>query len=479
MTAYGSILRRLLDFTGSKLYAVADEVGYDVSYISKWCNKDLLPAPKTAHAVNGELGRYFAAGICRDGQEADFAAAFPEAGGERSLDQQITALLARSYEASAQHRTAAAPAGGGSELLIQHHEILGKLRDLQVPLTEGKGEVVCTIDLLTLLNGRDFGVLDHLFEEGEVHLHAALDMDRFQQDTDRNLGLLYQFISRHRESYVTLYEGSGLEREGFLAIRGGCAMMMGISRREELDALWTAEGASGAALFEKAKGRLRERPVLLSPATPEDMRRNGYRTDFYSRDQFRFFSPYGFEFLLPQSARDRLLQTAPPEAAGDLRNLFITWEEVFQKSHIEFWLLKSSALRYLESGELLFADILWKMSPKERLEHLDSVKERVLNNQDIRFVLLDDEALPSEHLPSLSAYVTPKKLFLKNPSAYLTGRGPKFYSVHGEGLIRAAGDFLGNWEKRPDCRIYDYRDVEEVESRYGGMMRRMLSVDET
>ena len=46
MTDYGIMLRRFIDFTGSKLYAVADEIGYDVSYVSKWCNKDLLPAPK-------------------------------------------------------------------------------------------------------------------------------------------------------------------------------------------------------------------------------------------------------------------------------------------------------------------------------------------------------------------------------------------------------------------------------------------------
>ena len=88
MTEYGAVLRRLLDFTGSKLYAVADEVGYDVSYISKWCNKDLLPAPKTAHVVDVALGRYFAAAIRRDGLEGAFAAAFPEAagGGRRQFE---------------------------------------------------------------------------------------------------------------------------------------------------------------------------------------------------------------------------------------------------------------------------------------------------------------------------------------------------------------------------------------------------------
>ena len=59
MTEYGTLLRRLVDFTGSKLYAVADEVGYDVSYISKWCNKDLLPAPQDRPHSQCGAGAFF------------------------------------------------------------------------------------------------------------------------------------------------------------------------------------------------------------------------------------------------------------------------------------------------------------------------------------------------------------------------------------------------------------------------------------
>ena len=77
MTDYGIMLRRLIDFTGSKLYAVADEIGYDVSYVSKWCNKDLLPAPKTAATVNKVLVGFFADCIRQDGREAEFFTAFP------------------------------------------------------------------------------------------------------------------------------------------------------------------------------------------------------------------------------------------------------------------------------------------------------------------------------------------------------------------------------------------------------------------
>ena len=482
MTAYGSLLRRLLEFTGTKLYAAAEEVGYDVSYVSKWCSRDLLPAPKTAHGVNTALGRYLAAAIERDGQEADFVAAFPQAPAGLPLERRITALLSEAYEASAHRREAPCPAGELT-LLTQRHEMLGKLRDLPPPGSGPEGAVVCTIDLLTLLESRDLTVLEHLFQKGEVHLHAALDLERFQRDPDRSVRLLYRFLSRHRETFVTLYDGAGLEREGLLAIRNGTAMMAGLDRRGELDTLLAAEGTAGARLWETAWTRLRERPVLLAPARPEDMSRNGYRTDFYSRDQFQFFSCFGFEFLLPEAACGWLAQAGAAggmdaDHARDIRRLFITWEEVFQKSRIDFYILKSTLLRYLESGELIFADILCRMSPAQRLEHLEAVKERLLGNPNIRFHLLDDDALPAEDLPGLAAYLNPKKLFLKNPSAYLTGKGPLFYTVQSEVLIQAARGFLESLGTLPGSGTYDQRDLAELEGRYGGMLYRMLTLQE-
>lgn len=479
MTEYGTLLRRLVDFTGSKLYAVADEVGYDVSYISKWCNKDLLPAPKTAHTVDVALGRFFGDAIRRDGAEAAFDAAFPGARGDGALEQRITALLAEAYDASAHHRAATGTAATSeAELLIRHHEILDRLRTIPTP---GKGDtVVCTIDLLTLLKSRDFPALEHLFHGKGIHIHAALDLSPFQQGGQEEMGLLYGFLSRNRESFITLYDGAGLEREGLLAVGEHCGMLMSMDGHGELDALVMSRGTAGAQLRETAMTRLSERPILLSPARPEDMRRGGYRTDFYSRDQFQFFSPYGFEFLLPPSVCEPILQAGGPAAGPvwDLRRLFITWEEVFQKSHIDFYLLKSSLLRYLDTGELLFADIPYHMSYAQRLEHLENIKDRVLANHDIRFFVLDDDALPPGPPPGFGVYLSPKKLFLKSPGAYLTGEGPMFYTVQSDTLIQAAQRYLEHLQSLNACRCFDHRDVPELERRYGGMIYRMLTMQQ-
>ena len=65
MSIYGTLLKKLINFSGSKLSTVAEEVGYDVSYISKWCNKAKLPAAKMAPNINRTLANHFSREILK------------------------------------------------------------------------------------------------------------------------------------------------------------------------------------------------------------------------------------------------------------------------------------------------------------------------------------------------------------------------------------------------------------------------------
>ena len=60
MNAYGTVLKQLIQLTGSKLSTISDVIGYDVSYISKWCNKSMLPAAKMVPEINRSMASLFA-----------------------------------------------------------------------------------------------------------------------------------------------------------------------------------------------------------------------------------------------------------------------------------------------------------------------------------------------------------------------------------------------------------------------------------
>ena len=43
---FGKLIEKLIYFSGQKNYSLATELGYDVSYISKWINSTMLPSAK-------------------------------------------------------------------------------------------------------------------------------------------------------------------------------------------------------------------------------------------------------------------------------------------------------------------------------------------------------------------------------------------------------------------------------------------------
>ena len=69
---YGELLKKLIVFTNTKMAVLARETGYDISYISKWCNKGLLPTPRTISVINKKLSKVFAKEVISQEREDDF-----------------------------------------------------------------------------------------------------------------------------------------------------------------------------------------------------------------------------------------------------------------------------------------------------------------------------------------------------------------------------------------------------------------------
>ena len=53
-----------------------------------------------------------------------------------------------------------------------------------------------------------------------------------------------------------------------------------------------------------------------------------------------------------------------------------------------------------------------------------------------------------------------------------------FYTVQSEVLIQAARSFLDSLQRLPGSGVYSQEDVADLEGRYGGMLYRMLTLQE-
>ena len=49
---FGKLIDKLIYFSGQKNYSLAMKLGYDVSYISKWINLNMLPSAKNIKNIS-------------------------------------------------------------------------------------------------------------------------------------------------------------------------------------------------------------------------------------------------------------------------------------------------------------------------------------------------------------------------------------------------------------------------------------------
>ena len=75
---YGELLKKLIIFTNTKIMVIANETGYDISYISKWCNKGILPTTRTISVINKKLSKVFANEIMTQDRLDNFFISFSD-----------------------------------------------------------------------------------------------------------------------------------------------------------------------------------------------------------------------------------------------------------------------------------------------------------------------------------------------------------------------------------------------------------------
>ena len=157
--------------------------------------------------------------------------------------------------------------------------------------------------------------------------------------------------------------------------------------------------------------------------------------------------------------------------------LQITWEEIFEKNTLDFYVLKSSLMKYIDDGEIIFADVVYHMTPEERKLHIENVLALSKKNRNIQFYVIDDEQLVNkQQMIQFSIFNNRKKLFLKNPGRYHTDVGPYFYSVLSDQLIQRISSYLDDLKNADFCSHYDAESLQTFYDKYSSLVHRMIDL---
>ena len=156
MSDYGEVLKKLIRFTDMKMSAAADIAGYDISYISKWCNKSKLPAARVAGNVNRNLAKAFAGEIKNNGDLDAFCAEFSVSVRDEQLETYIYTILKEAFKSSLSFNDSQV-----RKNVIHHARVLSNRRDIVDYMTHELPammftspepvEALCTFDIISML----------------------------------------------------------------------------------------------------------------------------------------------------------------------------------------------------------------------------------------------------------------------------------------------------------------------------------------
>ncbi|MEL7598151.1 MAG: hypothetical protein AAGU01_08115, partial [Clostridiaceae bacterium] len=156
---YGSILKKLLCFTDTKFVVLSKVVGYDISYISKWCNNIKIPTSKNIEIINEKASVFFSEQIVKRNIVTEFYKLFkipePMDTGDSKINSilknQIYTLLDNSYKKSEidlYEKTE--KKHDESKVIVGKNKVINFIREIISTTIEDSTtdvELLCTVDI--------------------------------------------------------------------------------------------------------------------------------------------------------------------------------------------------------------------------------------------------------------------------------------------------------------------------------------------
>ncbi len=488
MEDYGSVLKNLVKFTNIKLSSLANITGYDVSYVSKWCNQSKLPSTRISLAVNAKLSKTFADEILDQNEFENFCNEFELETSTENLQDCINSMLKNAYKLTLEdkNKKTSDKLKLQTDVFIGQNEISNFVNTAFYDLVFSNSEpveILCTMDISKLnfiLSQNQKEIC--LKPNATITANVGLNLDTLGE---KELLQVYYIINRFHHISFNFFNNSNFKENNLIVIKNKAAIMASINSNGHFEMISViTDPEKVERVFANTSTLFKINHLLILPMSSREMIMDGYRSNFYALNNYQIFLAKGFEYLLPPNLIDSLVKAAYEQGYNSvtekiLRKLVSTWEDLFNHETLDFFMMKTDLIKYIEDGEFYCTDVVYRMSVEERKAHIQRVIEICELNPKINFYIIDDENLsyPNKYA-FFSLYSNHNKLFLKNTKSFYDSKGPQFYGILNESLIEKIGLCIDEAKKSEYCIHFTASKVKDFMEKYKVMIERIMSLSE-
>ena len=495
MSSYAHLLKQFLKFLDIKFIVLANALGYDTSYISKWCNGIKTPSLKSVSTIHKQMSILFAKEIILQNKVNAFFLEFKlEIPEEKEmlkdvsfLENTIFSLLNKIYNlknsnSEFEEKDKINFIFGKNDTI---HFLEEKLKNILSKTSYSKLEFYLTTDL-TIINLQPlFSLFSALKRKNiDIYIHLGIDLKQLEVSSDKKLKNIFQLINRYANLNIELYDNFNFKNLNILLLKNEMALQYSLSKNGDFQAFTVIEKKDilnniSSIIINSFK----EKDKIWQSFLTKKVLKDKYRTIFYSSDFFNFFVVYGFEFLMPPALIDNIISYAKKENYSEqdqiaILRVKIAWEEIFEKSSINFFVLKSALLQYLEKGKLTCVNVSYQTNIEERQKHYEYAINLLEKNPRIHLYILDDDIFNKSNIPyNIGIFCNRKKVFFKNYYSLKEKIEPYFINVNNKKMISQINLLFEKLKKSDYCREYSVEELKILWEKYSNMFFRLGEIN--
>lgn len=493
---YSETLKKLFEFTDVKLIVLAKALDYDISYISKWCNGSKVPSVKSINAINKKASSIFARAICEDNKEYNFYIEFnlipPSFTNKTSLEDielQINTMLKNSYKKICSLDDFDEDSGEIKFLLGSRNIypfINATLNKLLLKSYNEDLDIYTSIDIFSYNAKFILEILEKYnskFRKTTIHLGYPL---KIHIPSYENMLKIYSILCEYPHVNIEIFNNSSFKYSNFLIVKDHFFFDFSIDKNGFIQTMTFGDNINTTdEYFDFLIDNFKDENLILELTYSKSVSSTNFRTSFYSGDNFYFFCNYGFEFLLPpdlilEIAKYSYIKTHSKSEMLEITKLKITWEEIFENSNINFFILKSTLFDYLENGNILYCNTRYTIPAEQRQNHYNQVIKLMKENPNIKFYIIDDftsDFLSSQKIFSL--YYNDSKLFFKNNSEPPKDHDPSISILRNNEFSKFVLNAFTKIKESPNCVEYDSNKLAKAYNKYGQMFKHIQIAKES
>ena len=388
---FSALLQKLIRISNVKPQVLADRMGYDVSYISKWQSGAKLPSSRNAEELFGKMAHFFAVNT-EAAQQKEIKEVlgleYDGAGLEKALEKCLLQSLLKQKEQKEEHRkvqerisydslwqdqeTVAGAVGGMIYELCSRAE-----RDVDIIVT-------CPFQEYVTKENDFFKKLEALEKRGiTVRIHQFIDMEKFKKQTDAYCRCIAMYLNAIHSVRYDFYE---LPHEHadipVLVIKNGLLVteIQEPFTREKYTTVIRSLPLVNACLI--------SRKPLVEEYSVHKMYQEKYIFDYMMQNEYRYLLRSMHIIHLP----DDMLWELCRKYTGDQESALLQYNmnrNSFQ-APVTAVVYKSTLMDYIFDGKINIFGKEAEVEREWRVRHITHLIEELEKNSSIRIFLLEN-----------------------------------------------------------------------------------------